>query len=89
MKGLNDTEKYSDEHLEEFFDYLGEITGADTTTIEQTWNLSKREVRNFNDSDIALLNDLLQWMQEKDLIENKDITADDLLELEYIKNAGL
>lgn len=89
LKGLNDTEKYSDEHLEEFFDYLGEITSADTTTIEQTWNLSKREVRNFNDSDIALLNDLLQWMQEKDLIENKDITADDLLELEYIKNAGL
>lgn len=89
LKGYNDTQKYSSEHLDEFFEYLGEVTGADTTTTEQTWNQRERETRNFTDDDIAILEDLLHWMQDNSLVANKDITVNDLIELKYIEEAGL
>ncbi|HIX23417.1 MAG TPA: NrtA/SsuA/CpmA family ABC transporter substrate-binding protein [Candidatus Lachnoclostridium avicola] len=78
----------SEENQQEAFSTLAEITQR-----EETWFSTMYSGSNFGadltDQDLRVLEEVLQFMKDNELLSNPDITMDDVLDLSYLELAGL
>ena len=78
----------SEENQQEAFSTLAEITQR-----EETWFSTMDSGSNFGadltDQDLRVLEEVLQFMKDNELLSNPDITMDDVLDLSYLELAGL
>lgn len=88
IKIIDETLKYADENQDDYFVFYEEKTGADTTTLRETWDLSEHGARLPSERDIATAEDMIKWMGENGLITNDTITAEDLFDLSFAEAAG-
>lgn len=83
------TVTYVDEHEEDYLQYVSDITGTSTESIEKTWDETDRTDFTFTDVDYKSFDELLVFMRENELLINDDITTEDLFDLTYAKVAGI
>jgi ABC-type nitrate/sulfonate/bicarbonate transport system substrate-binding protein len=89
LKGYDQLTRYIDENKEDYLSYLGELTGVNTDTILETWDMVDHKVFSPNDEEIRTNGaELLQWMQAQDMIENKDLTLEDIVDYTVAEKAG-
>ena len=78
----------SEENQKEAFAKLAEITQR-----EEEWFSTMYGGSNFGadltEQDLRVLEEVLQFMKDNDLLSNPDITMDDILDLSYLELAGL
>ena len=78
----------SEENQQEAFSTLAEITQR-----AETWFSTMYSGSNFGadltDQDLRVLEEVLQFMKDNELLSNPDITMDDVLDLSYLELAGL
>ncbi len=78
----------SEENQQEAFSTLAEITQR-----EETWFSTMYSGSNFGadltDQDLRVLEEVLEFMKDNELLSNPDITMDDVLDLSYLELAGL
>lgn len=91
LKGFDKLYRYIGENSDDYLEFLSGLTGADTTSIKETWDkVEEYKVFSFDNQDIySHANDLLEWIQEQELIENKDVTVDDIIDKSVAKEAGI
>lgn len=90
LKGFDDLFQYVDANVEDYLDYLGDLTGVNTSSILATWDYSVHKVESFSDPEIySNAEDLLIWMQDQDMIENKNVKFEELLDLSVAEEAGI
>ena len=78
----------SEENQKEAFSTLAEITQR-----EEEWFSTMYGGSNFGadlaEQDLRVLEEVLQFMKDNELLSNPDITMDDVLDLSYLELAGL
>jgi ABC-type nitrate/sulfonate/bicarbonate transport system substrate-binding protein len=90
LKGYDKLTQYIDANKEDYLSYLGELTGINTDTILETWDVSDHKVYRPDDEIIKENGaELLQWMQGQDMIENKDLTLDDIVDYTVAEKVGI
>ena len=77
----------SEENQQEAFQTLSDITQRDVEWFATMYTGSNFGI-DLTEQDLRVLNDVLAFMQENDLLSNPDITIDDVLDLSYLKLAG-
>lgn len=88
IKIIDETLKYSDENLDDYLAFYEEKTGADTTTLRETWDIKEYGVRLPSERDIETADDMIKWMRDIELISNDTITAENLFDLSFAEAAG-
>lgn len=83
---INDTRDYVNEHKQEYIEFFAGVTGTDVAVLEATWkdNFPVKTARDFNEEDYQAYYEFVDWMKNADYI-SKDVNADELLELSYVK----
>lgn len=89
LKVVKDTLEYADANQEDYFSYFEERTGMDSTTTRDTWEYSEHTAKVPDEEVLKASEDLLKWMQDNGLLENTEVTIDELFDLSYAENAGL
>ncbi|HJC46865.1 MAG TPA: NrtA/SsuA/CpmA family ABC transporter substrate-binding protein [Candidatus Lachnoclostridium pullistercoris] len=88
VQRVDDWMAESEENQKEAFAKLAEITQR-----EEEWFSTMYGGSNFGadltEQDLRVLEEVLQFMKDNDLLSNPDITMDDILDLSYLELAGL
>jgi len=79
---IQETYESIDADRDAFFKYIADVTGSDTTALEETWDLREYRVHAFDDVDFAEEESLYNWMNANDLLANPDNTYDELFLLD-------
>jgi ABC-type nitrate/sulfonate/bicarbonate transport system substrate-binding protein len=89
LKGYDNLYQYIDKNKEDYVAYLGELTGVETDSVLEVWDVQERRVRSLEDEEIyENAEELLQWMQEQDMVTNTDVKLDDIIDYSVAKEAG-
>ena len=88
VQNVDDWMAESEENQKEAFSTLAEITQR-----EEEWFSTMYGGSNFGadltEQDLRVLEEVLQFMKDNELLSNPDITMDDVLDLSYLELAGL
>lgn len=89
LKGYDRLYQYIDENKEDYLAYLGGLTGVETDSILETWDLAEHKVYSLEDKELLTnAEELLTWMQSQDMVANTDVTLDDIIDFSVAKEAG-
>ncbi len=83
------TVTYVNENKEDYLQYVSDITGTSTESIEKTWDETDRTDFTFTDEDYESFDELLVFMRDNELLTNDSLTTEDLFDLTYAKEAGI
>lgn len=90
LKGFDELYRYIGENGEDYVEYLHELTGVETEGILATWDLTEKRVFSLDDEEIYRNSEeLLVWMQEQDMVENTDVTLDEIVDFTVAREAGI
>jgi sulfonate transport system substrate-binding protein len=86
LESVQETYDSISEDRDSFFKYIADVTGSDTTSLEETWDLRDYKISDFSDKDLSSMDDLFNWMKDNELVSNDEITSSELYNLDVIKN---
>lgn len=86
---INDTWDYALEHQQEYIEFYAGVSGTDIATVEASWkdNFPIKSAKDFDEADYNAYIEFVDWMKDIEYV-SKDINADDLLDLTYVKQLG-
>ena len=89
LKVLEKTRKWIDENEDETIQKYSEITGTDYDTAKVSFESRERSITIDADKFADTIQQSLDFSKEQKLIDNLDLTVDDIIDTSYYENSGV
>ena len=89
LKVLEKTRKWIDENEDETIQKYSEITGTDYDTAKVSFESRERSITIDADKFADTIQQSLDFSKEQKLIDNQDLTVDDIIDTSYYENSGV
>lgn len=89
LKALEKTKQWIDANEEEAVQKYSEITGTDYDTAKVSFESRDRSITIDADKFTDTIQQSLDFSKEQNLIDNKDLTLDDIIDTSYFENSGV
>ena len=89
LKALEKTRKWIDENKDETIQKYSELTGTDYDTAKVSFESRERSITIDADKFADTIQQSLDFSKEQKLIDNQDLTVDDIIDTSYYENSGV
>lgn len=89
LKALEKTKQWIDENEDETIQKYADITGTDYDTAKVSFESRERSITVDADKFTDTIQQSLDFSKEQKLIDNEDLTVDDIVDTSYFTNAGI
>lgn len=84
LRAVRGIYEYIDAHLDEYYDFIEEKSGADSASSQKVYALTEHTARGFTEEELEAQQNLADWMKEQGFID-QDFNLDDVYDLSFIE----